>query len=280
MYFILQSQCPKIKSGITGDKYCKIYTSKNILSNINSEDDVIISIIVQSDAKIKLSENGWSSNYYIISDKIIISDDRYNLYDTDPTILLRKFDLDVMYIKRVIQHGNLKLLEVLKSLNLISVCTTVMFEASWYGHANILEWWKNSGLPLNYDCDEIDYASSYGRVNVLEWWKNSGLSLEYTEDALDDIPIRCDKAIDVLEWWKHSGLELKYSEKALLNASWARGGRIDVLDWWKNSGLILKLKYRADMSLYCENVIKWWENSEKYIHSKSPPDYEYKYMYV
>ena len=51
-------------------------------------------------------------------------------------------------------------------------------------------------------------ASTCGQVEVLQWWKDSGLELQYDESVL--IGASCGGQIAVLEWWQESGLELRY----------------------------------------------------------------------
>jgi hypothetical protein len=52
---------------------------------------------------------------------------------------------------------------------------------------------------------EMDWASQYGHVEVLEWWKNSGLECKWSDAAMDG----ASRDVEVLEWWKNSGLEWK-----------------------------------------------------------------------
>jgi hypothetical protein len=199
-------------------------------------------------------------NKYYHPDFELIMSEKYYLFDTK-TIRKFKININSNYIRWVCYHNRIDILEWWKHSGLkLEYDETALDYASSMGHINVLEWWKNSGLPLKYSSDSMDNASCDGHVNVLEWWKNSGLSLEYSDNALD--LASGHKNVSVLDWWKHSGLFLKYSDWALCNASsW---GHIKVLNWWKNSGL--ELKY-SDDALYAASrrghikVLKWWKNS-------------------
>ena len=55
-------------------------------------------------------------------------------------------------------------------------CSKLKVEiASKHGHVAVLNWWKQSGLPVKYSENAMDYASWHGHVAVLDWWKQSGL---------------------------------------------------------------------------------------------------------
>uniref|UniRef100_A0A6C0E818 Ankyrin repeat protein n=1 Tax=viral metagenome TaxID=1070528 RepID=A0A6C0E818_9ZZZZ len=199
-------------------------------------------------------------NKYYHPDFELIMSEKYYLFDIK-TIRKFKIKINSNYIKWVCYQNRIDILEWWKNSGLkLEYDETALDYASSKGHVNVLEWWKHSGLPLKYSSNSIDDASRNGHINVLEWWKNSGLPLEYSDDALDSASGK--RNVSVLDWWKNSGLELKYSDKALCNASaW---GHIKVLNWWKNSGL--ELKY-SDDALYEASywdhikVLKWWKNS-------------------
>jgi hypothetical protein len=150
-------------------------------------------------------------------------------------------------------------LKTIKTFNL-NITYDYIMQVCKRGNVDILEWWKNSGLKLEYDKSTLDLASSSGQVKVLEWWKNSDLKLKYTNDALDWAS--SNGHVEVLEWWKNSGLELKYNTCALDLAS--SNSHVEVLEWWKNSGL--ELKYTVNVLDWASrighvNVLEWWKNS-------------------
>jgi hypothetical protein len=151
-------------------------------------------------------------------------------------------------IHQVCQHGNPKILEWFRNVNLL--CPETLFVknniiaydayidiASARGNINVLNWWINSKLPLKYSINALDHASQNGHVNVLDWWfLKSNLPLIYTENSMNYASEF--NHINVLNWWVNSNLPLKYSDSAFYGAYVK--GNIDILDWWINSNLPLK----------------------------------------
>jgi len=233
---------------------------KNAICHLFSDKHIKI-VIIPPDAKIR------RDFLFIRTDKIILTDYKYSLFAINTII---KFNIDVnepYYIDTLSLYGKLHILEWLKNIIIISelkyteqAMDNVSSSSSGCGYVEVLEWWKNSGLPLKYSKNALDYASCNGYVNVLEWWKNSGLPLKYSIDALNLASKYGHVA--VLEWWKNSRLELKYNEMAIdLACSY---GHIKVLDWWFNSGLELKYNENALHSAIRFgdiNLVKWWVNS-------------------
>ncbi|KAJ3041747.1 hypothetical protein HDV00_008835 [Rhizophlyctis rosea] len=106
---------------------------------------------------------------------------------------------------------------------------SAMDSASWHGHVRVLQWWKDSGLPLKYTEDPMDRASWSGHVDALTWWKGSGLELLWTKSALNDA-----RRVEVLEWWRGSGLEMKFDADIVVGEHKPAEAR----EWWRNSGLL------------------------------------------
>lgn len=106
-------------------------------------------------------------------------------------------------------------------------------QASWKGHIHVLQWWKDSGLPLRIG-DVMDWATIGGHISVLEWWKHSGENTNIMHrDALCIASTR--GKIEFLEWFRNSGLQLTYGNDILSIIT--KKNKPESLEWWAKSGL-------------------------------------------
>ena len=157
---------------------------------------------------------------YIISDKHEISVKNYEIKNFD---ILHKTDLNIFVIEN----------------NKVLYKNNIIHNASYHGHIQVLEWFKNSGFEFKYDEWAINNASENGHIQVLEWFKNSGYEFKYNEMAINYASV--NGHIQILEWFKNSGYEFKYGAYAIA-IKWAFSERrIQVLKWFKTSGY--KFKY-------------------------------------
>jgi hypothetical protein len=218
----------------------------------------IVPVIIPKDANTYYDDDYREENIRIIlSDKIIIGHHRYKLYDPK-TIKFLNLKITPNYVASAIHNGEVYILNWLKNNNLLLVeylnggvgtlcdygrCN--IFElASDSNQVNVLEWCKNSNIPLDYSEKTLDRASIQNYTEVIAWWFNSGLPLRYSTKSLDG-PSRNNHP-DVLQLWFSSGLPLKYSTNALEWAS--EKGHVNILQLWFNSGLPLK---------YSTNALEW-----------------------
>ena len=188
----------------------------------------------------------WIPYYFRIALRIgtcgnYILSERYQLYSIRA---IKKLNLNVctFYVGYLCYKNKINVLEYLKNNRLESINDCLqkddnIMSIPSLGDANVgvLEWFKNSGLKLNYNRYTLDAASGEGYINVLEWWKNSGLQLYYSGLAMDMASRHGH--INVLEWWKNSGLPLKYY-RISVNPNTKSAYNFNVLEWWKNSGLL------------------------------------------
>ncbi|KAF2149380.1 flavo protein [Myriangium duriaei CBS 260.36] len=84
--------------------------------------------------------------------------------------------------------------------------------ASTYGHVSVLQVWHDAkGSKMTFDNQVLVGATKLGHVAVLEWWKRSGLRVEYktcdVEEALED-GVEGKKGEEVKRWWAKNGLNL------------------------------------------------------------------------
>lgn len=84
--------------------------------------------------------------------------------------------------------------------------------ASTHGHTHILDYWRKlHGEKMLFDNQVLVGPTKQGRADVLEWWKRSGLRVEYKtcdiEEALED-GVEGDAGESVCKWWARNGLNL------------------------------------------------------------------------
>jgi len=84
--------------------------------------------------------------------------------------------------------------------------------ASTHGHVLILDFWRKlRGEKMLFDNQVLVGATKMGHADVLEWWKKSGLRVEYKtcdiEEALED-GVEGEKGRVVRRWWARNGLNL------------------------------------------------------------------------
>ena len=89
---------------------------------------------------------------------------------------------------------------------------TVAKLASTHGHVEILALWHElKGSKMIFDNQVLVGATKMGNVGVLEWWKRSGLRVEYktcdVEEALED-GYEGERGMEVRRWWARNGLNL------------------------------------------------------------------------
>ncbi|KAL4953653.1 hypothetical protein BDW69DRAFT_164762 [Aspergillus filifer] len=90
---------------------------------------------------------------------------------------------------------------------------TVARIASTHGHVHVLDfWYKLKGPKMIFDCQVLVGPTKNGHDNVLEWWRRSGLRVEFKtcdiEEALEDADPVSGAEQRVRRWWDRNGLNL------------------------------------------------------------------------
>ncbi|KAL1970054.1 hypothetical protein VTN77DRAFT_6459 [Rasamsonia byssochlamydoides] len=85
--------------------------------------------------------------------------------------------------------------------------------ASTHGHVHVLELWHRlKGPKMIFDNQVLVGATKNGHDDVLEWWRRSGLRVEFKtcdiEEALEDADPVSGAEERVRRWWARNGLNL------------------------------------------------------------------------
>ncbi|KAI9854911.1 MAG: hypothetical protein M1813_000634 [Trichoglossum hirsutum] len=151
-----------------------------------------------------------------------------------------------------------------------------------FGRVEVLEWWRisSSFLAKEYTTDAVDGASRAGFIHILDWWRESGLPISYTEAALEQASSKGN--IEVLEWWKaasmHQGsyhVDLDASRHGVSRGSASTNAYTDNhrADSTDVTGP-LRLKVGKSVCYAAQNgrveAVRWWDTSGiPYLHAES-----------
>ncbi|KAE8132593.1 hypothetical protein BDV38DRAFT_207529 [Aspergillus pseudotamarii] len=85
--------------------------------------------------------------------------------------------------------------------------------ASTHGHVHVLDfWYRLKGAKMIFDSQVLVGPTKNGHDNVLEWWRQSGLRVEFKtcdiEEALEDADPVSGAEERVRRWWARNGLNL------------------------------------------------------------------------
>lgn len=85
--------------------------------------------------------------------------------------------------------------------------------SSTHGHVHVLQlWYRLKGAKMIFDCQVLVGPTKNGHDNVLEWWRRSGLRVEFKtcdiEEALEDADPVSGAERRVRRWWARNGLNL------------------------------------------------------------------------
>ena len=140
-----------------------------------------------------------------------------------------------------------------------------------FGRIAILDWWYTSPsfLSKEYNAEALDSASKAGFIHILDWWRNSGLPLRYTEAALEQASSRGN--IEVLDWWRNASLPQSYqdeNEQSVTGTPVVANAENDTsikISNATNQPLPLRLKVGKSIIYAAQNgqaaTIQWWVKS-------------------
>ncbi|KAI9327644.1 hypothetical protein DFJ73DRAFT_863172 [Zopfochytrium polystomum] len=122
-------------------------------------------------------------------------------------------------------------------MDMASVAGDCVDIAAAFGRLEVLEWWRGSGIPVDWArSGVVASASENGDLLILDWWKGHGLALGDANAGINSAAKRGH--LHVLEWWRTSGYPVDWTDGTAL-AHATEKGHLSVLEWWKSQDLPL-----------------------------------------
>jgi hypothetical protein len=227
-------------------------------------------------------------------------------WDTDitPKYLIKYHAWDICIAAA--KKGRLDVLELMKSVDSLTLDSDAIYLAALYGHMSILKWRKSI-----YGCPKYIYAillasAQSGNTEIFKWALDDSPKDSYTfsrwcNDIIDtatrygkleiltclyeywtsNYPMACvvinynaannaaaGGYLEILLWLREHK-QLRYTNVAIDYA--ACNGHLHIIEWFKNSGLPFKYQYAINYAIQMGhlNILEWFYNSGyKLVHFK------------
>ncbi|KAI9326442.1 hypothetical protein DFJ73DRAFT_908800 [Zopfochytrium polystomum] len=173
--------------------------------------------------------------------------------------------------------GQTALLQWFKDRGVLTEYTAAGLQAACKnGDVAVLEWWLNSGLPLdpNAPDGEVDLALlCAGKRHVLEWLhrrrQSPSSSSSSSPSGAPPPPLRLEvdfgellqtsgggeeDVVDALQWWNESGAFIRWSERFAESPP----GKVYLLEWWTKARPKLIFPWRSKRAGASEAEQRWW----------------------
>lgn len=183
----------------------------------------------------------------------------------------------LIQINKASELGNTTYLSFLKSTNSHlfkeSIKSAIVL-ASYNGHINVLNWFKNNFPEENlYTCSAIEMASCGGQINVLHWFKTR-YDIKITNISYSAI-LACSMGHLKVLTWLHSNMTKIFQETVNISCMISHasyGGHNEILDWiYENITQNFMCLY-DDMDIALENKKKntlyWFKNKFPLEHDQ------------
>ncbi|KAI9324606.1 hypothetical protein DFJ73DRAFT_602141, partial [Zopfochytrium polystomum] len=107
-------------------------------------------------------------------------------------------------IQYAADSGSVPVLQWLKDHGVTVPCTQDAIHAACKNTA-VLQWFKENATAFSFNSETV-IAESIGDLDVLQWWKQSGLNVEWPSSvSMYAICWKATNHASVLQWWRDNG---------------------------------------------------------------------------
>ncbi|KAI9327642.1 hypothetical protein DFJ73DRAFT_964701 [Zopfochytrium polystomum] len=158
---------------------------------------------------------------------------------------------------RASSHGRVEVLQWLKDHGVTVPCTQDAIHAACKNTA-VLQWFKENATAFSFNSETV-IAESIGDLDVLQWWKQSGLNVEWPSSvSMYAICWKATNHASVLQWWRDNGAT--FYRVAPATAYLIERQNIPALEWVRASGQTITTPAQVQ---HLGQYLRWWREDQE-----------------